>query len=191
METYRQYDPNENVNEDFFGFDGMSSDEIMKLIMNQANLVVSQAQQVNRIYNNMRKIQEQVKEDNRQINAVRNEIEDMKKETIGVRDEISQMKNDINDNTLLEDNQAIHLLNKVQNKTKSLCIEKNSDDYYKYYRRYIMRIWGKVKGYFEVRKYVNIRRKDYESAIDFVENIKLCDIDYETYYEYKLELLDN
>lgn len=178
MENYQQYDEfSQNEGSGFgnfgLGFKNMSSEELMKFIMSQTALVVAQAQQVNNVYN--------------EITLMKNEVKSVKRDIMETKEEIQQLRNEIIDEINLDDGQVGELLNQVKNKTIELCIEKHSSNegWYKYYRKFIMRIWGKTKTRFSANKYINIKRKDFEPAMNFVQNLKLSDLDYETYYDYK------
>ena len=74
--------------------------------------------------------------------------------------------------------QAGEIKNKVEIKTKELCIQKYGKDIYAAYKAINHRIWGKLKrelGY--VSRYNYIRRKDFDLAMMLVDGITLYDIE--------------
>ena len=90
-------------------------------------------------------------------------------------EEVQIMVQEVRDSVTLNDTEGYQLQNAVRIRSNKLTKDryKESDGEFKtLVGRYRRMIWSKLKEQFEVARYSNIRRIDFDDAISFVENFR-------------------
>lgn len=107
------------------------------------------------------------------------EVKTIKVDIDNTKYEVKQLKDEIIDEIRLTQQQIDEIYNLVKNKVSGYLINKDVFDTEKFsvlYRKFIMKFWSIIKRRYGVSRYMEIKRKDFHNARDFIINYNLENI---------------
>lgn len=111
-----------------------------------------------------------------EVKETRDQVVDVQQEVDGVKLEMVDLAKQIKDENRLLPSEVDDLFNAVVIKSIQLAKtyhEKEEEEFKKIVGKYRRLVWRKINKHFGTSKYIHIKRKDFQSALDYIRDFDL------------------